>query len=238
MNTNKITLVKHFIKTCILRKPFELLGIDRFSRPSLRNLDSKLEDYLNFDNGVFLEIGANDGFTQSNTYYLEKFRKWEGVLIEPIPKLYKKCKRERKNSEVFNYICSNHENSGKYKSIRYAGLMSQVSGTLKDQKDENYHIEDGVALQNLKQSYSIDIKCLTLSEVIDKSSYSKFDLISIDVEGHELSVLQGLDLERHAPTFLLVEVWDENKKIINKYLEKKYVVIDKLTERDILYKLL
>ena len=36
------------------------------------DLDIKLEKYLNFSNGFFIELGAHDGITQSNTYYYEK----------------------------------------------------------------------------------------------------------------------------------------------------------------------
>ena len=58
------------------------------------NLDIKLEKYLNFSNGFFIELGAHDGITQSNTYYYEKNKNWRGVLIEPTPKLFKMCKKK------------------------------------------------------------------------------------------------------------------------------------------------
>ena len=41
------------------------------------DLDIKLEKYLNFSNGFFIELGAHDGITQSNTYYYEKKKKLE-----------------------------------------------------------------------------------------------------------------------------------------------------------------
>ena len=54
-------------------------------------LDKKLEKYLNYDNGFFIELGANDGKTQSNTLYFERYRNWNGILIEPSPNNYLKC---------------------------------------------------------------------------------------------------------------------------------------------------
>jgi hypothetical protein len=50
---------------------------------SLNNIDKKMLKYLNFDNGYFIECGANDGIRQSNTLYYEKEKGWRGVLIEP-----------------------------------------------------------------------------------------------------------------------------------------------------------
>jgi hypothetical protein len=60
--------------------------------------------------------------------------------------------------------------------------------------------------------------------------------MSIDVEGYELEVLKGLDLERHAPEYLLVEIWYHNKKEVLHYLDNHFKIVEYLTERDILFK--
>ena len=48
-------------------------------------------DYFGFLQGTFLDIGANDGVTFSNTKMLAE-RGWKGVLVEPSPKAYAKLK--------------------------------------------------------------------------------------------------------------------------------------------------
>src|SRR5438067_1783042 len=40
---------------------------------------------------VFVEAGAHDGYTESNTYYLARFRGWSGVPVQAIPELYRQC---------------------------------------------------------------------------------------------------------------------------------------------------
>ena len=50
---------------------------------SINQLDKQLEQYVNYDNGFFVELGANDGVSQSNSLYFEMKRNWQGVLIEP-----------------------------------------------------------------------------------------------------------------------------------------------------------
>jgi len=49
---------------------FETFGSERYSRPALHQMDVLLEKILPAGPGVFVEAGAHDGFTQSNTYYL------------------------------------------------------------------------------------------------------------------------------------------------------------------------
>jgi len=69
---------------------------------SINEIDIKIEKYLDFDNGFFVELGANDGVNQSNSLYFEKYRNWKGVLVEPIPHNYLLCKKNRSlNSKVF-----------------------------------------------------------------------------------------------------------------------------------------
>lgn len=52
-------------------------------------MERTLARHLPEHGGFFVEAGANDGYTQSNTYWLERFCGWEGILIEPIPALAK-----------------------------------------------------------------------------------------------------------------------------------------------------
>jgi hypothetical protein len=51
----------------VRRRLHELLGSDRYSRTAQFDLESKLMRYIPYRDGVFIEAGANDGLTQSNT---------------------------------------------------------------------------------------------------------------------------------------------------------------------------
>ena len=60
------------------RPLYEAFGSDRYSHLAIFDLDHKLKKYLDFKGGSFIEAGGNDGLTQSNTYWFERFRGWRG----------------------------------------------------------------------------------------------------------------------------------------------------------------
>src|SRR5258708_6764498 len=55
--------------------------------------------------GYFVEVGAFDGENLSNTYFLEKALGWQGILVEPIPKLAAQCRTKRPLSQVVEAAC-------------------------------------------------------------------------------------------------------------------------------------
>ena len=70
------------------------------------DLDIKLKKFLNKRNGFFIEIGANDGVHQSNTFYLEKNKNWYGLLIEPGKEAFSRLVKNRSRRNIFvNAAC-------------------------------------------------------------------------------------------------------------------------------------
>jgi FkbM family methyltransferase len=172
---------------------FEALGSERYSRPALYGLDVSLSERLP-SAGTFLEIGAADGYSQSNTYYLERFRGWRGILIEAVPSQARICKTVRPNAFCVNAVCVAVRGAGPARVLDQ-NLMSVVVD----------RPVSGLPARVMSSREPLKIPTTTLSEVIDSSPFGKVDLITIDVEGAELDVLAGLDFKRHRPRWLLVE---------------------------------
>jgi FkbM family methyltransferase len=182
-------------------------GSERYSRPAAHDMDAKLQRLLP-DTGFFVEAGAYDGYTESNTYYLERFRGWTGVLVEPVHEYYRRALRERPRSAVVHCALVPPEQAGEQIRIRHAGTMSIVEGARgSDGKDEAYLAS---ALLFAEDGYDAWAPGRTLSDVLDELNVPEVDLLSLDLEGFESRALEGLDLERHRPRHILVEVQDES----------------------------
>lgn len=207
-----------------LRPVCERIGLPLFSRPGLHGLDREIARRLPGRNGWFVEAGANDGFRQSNTYYLARFRGWRGVLIEPVPHLAEECRRKRPESQVFQCALGAPANSNTELQLRYAGLMSCICGAFNGDMDERQRSEDGQSVQGIPiQETLFNVPMRTLTELLDESRTPRnFDLLSLDVEGYEVEALKGLDLQRYRPKAMCIEVRHEHMDPIRDFLTPYY----------------
>jgi FkbM family methyltransferase len=213
------------------------MGSDYFSKPSLGRLEDKLMKYLPDRGGIFIEAGAYDGYWQSNTYWLERFRSWTGVLVEPIPEFAAKARDQRPRSTVIQCALVGSAEPGDTVQIRYGGTMSMVLGAWGSDEEERKRAALG--LRGRAQVPEIlTVPARSLSSVLDEAHIGQIDLLSLDVEGHESSVLEGLDLDRHCPQYLLVEIVDFEQagNTINRILGDRYVGVEQLSRWDYLYR--
>jgi len=206
---------------------------------ALNGLDQKLERYLDFDGGIFVEAGANDGVEQSNTYYFEKLRGWTGLLVEPEPTLAAACRRNR-HAIVAQAALVDREVPGATVELHVAGLMSTMTGAIGDAAATAGHVRRGLVVQGLTDTYKVHVPARTLTALIDEVRLSRpIDLLSLDVEGAEVAALRGIDYKRHAPKFICVEARDE--AAIATVLDPYYRLVEALTYlgayRDLLYAL-
>jgi FkbM family methyltransferase len=220
------------------RRTLEALGSDRYSHPALDDLDRKLAAYLPRQGGVFVEAGAFDGYWQSNTYWFERFRGWSGVLVEPIPQLAAEARRERPRAQVFEFALVAPDFPEKTVRMRFGGTMSILLADSGEMEDALAHADRGAAIAEAR-AYDLDVPTSTLSAVLDQAGVEQIDLLSLDVEGHEEEALKGLDFDRHAPEYILIEILFEQtgKAPVYELLEPRYEFVEQLSVRDHLFRL-
>jgi FkbM family methyltransferase len=206
---------------------------------ALAKLDISLEPYLRQRNGFFIEAGANNGLTYSNTLYFEKYQGWRGLLIEAVPSLSEECRTNRPRCRVENCALVAADYPKDTIDIRYCNMMSIIPGALGGAEVERQHLQNGMQfLKPNEKTYTVKVPAHSLSWIIDKHQIQHITLLSLDVEGYEPEALRGIDFERHRPEFMLIEVRSrsEIESVIGKYYKTEAVVQSSEAYSDILYR--
>jgi FkbM family methyltransferase len=219
------------------RRRLEARGDFSRSRPALYGMDTRLEAILDKSWGFFVEAGANDGYQQSNTYSLERIRGWRGVLVEPVPDLHREAVRERPGARVFNCALVAADYPDPEVTLHYGGLMTVVGGGRGSDPADREWVAAAHAVAQEEPEHEFSVPARTLSSLLDEAGAPEIDLLSLDVEGYEPQVLRGLDLERHAPRYILVEIRDvgSDRAGVEAVLGKRYAEIEQLSPYDVLY---
>lgn len=186
-------------------------------------------------NGKYIELGALDGVLYSNTKFFEDNLNWTGILIEPNIYQYIKLKVNRPKNYLFNELVSNitDEVDFKYFSDEYAG----VSGVEKTLPLEHF---TGFFNNVSAPQGSIKLKPVTLKSIIEKTGINHFDLLSLDVEGHEVNVLKSWDFSVPI-TIIIIETLGgsqlDNEKLCNDILLKNNYELKETYKHNTIYKL-
>jgi FkbM family methyltransferase len=155
-------------------------------RYSQNNEQDIILQYFGNRKGFFLDIGANDGQTLSNTYALQ-LQEWKGVLIEPSEEAFNRIKASN-GVQKFNVAigtedghCTFHE-MGNHLNAGDVSLLSTIKKT------------------ELKRWPGVEFKermteVWTYKTLLKHSPLKFFDFISIDAEGVDYEILEQIDLK-------------------------------------------
>lgn len=202
---------------------------------ALKEIDEKMLQYINFENGYYIEMGAHDGVHNSNTFYFEKYKKWKGILIEP--------------SEYFEFLIKNRSNKNKFFNCGCSKFNEKTETILVGAGDFSVCVDliekkyaDNLIKKQIKSKFNIKKKVINLrnlNSILDESKAPKLiDFFSLDVEGMEINVLQGIDFKKYNFNYLLVECSNEIKReqVFNFLKEKQYKYVENITPWDVLFK--
>ena len=203
----------------------------------LQDLDRQIGKYLNIDNGFFVELGANDGLFQSNTWHYETYRGWRGVLVEPAPNLFLECRKNRAaRTHVACAACVPFGYPDPFVKMIYSNAMSVSLGLESDLTDPLAHAELGRQfLEPGETVFEFGAVARPLDTILaEAEAPALIDFLSLDVEGAEIDVLKGIDHMRRRFRHMLVECRDIPR--LQGYLEPLgYRLVERFNEHDYLF---
>jgi FkbM family methyltransferase len=155
--------------------------------------------------GVFFDVGAYEPVNISNSYHFEK-NDWDVYCFEANTLLIEELKRQRKN--VYNYAIYNENKDEVVFNIVKAGYGggSGTAGISAIDLNPKYLATFGSGIKD-RDIIKVSVPQKTLNTILETEipNVIKIDIMSIDVEGGELNVLKGLNLEKYKPTLIVAE---------------------------------
>ena len=176
INSKLLIDVVRFLTPNIVRKQLGKIYRQYFlSSFSLNFLDKKMLKYLKKENGFFIEIGANNGIDQSNTYLLELKKNWKGILVEPSPNKFFECIKNRSSKNKFYCnACVSFDYKEKYVPITYSNLMTTSNGLETDLENKDKHLKSSINhLNRNERIIEFGAVAKTLTEILQESNSPK-----------------------------------------------------------------
>tara|TARA_B100000989_G_scaffold276301_1_gene236484 strand:- start:1719 stop:2417 length:699 start_codon:yes stop_codon:yes gene_type:complete len=155
--------------------------------------------FKNKFHGFYVDVGCQNPISNNNTYLLYKNKNWNGMNID----------LDQKNIDLFNLVRKRDLNikaavsSGNFKKKIYFYHNKSAINTL-EKKISNF--------QNAKVKKIIDVDTVTLNQLLSKNDIKKIDFLSVDVEGHEINVLNGFNIKKYSPQLVVIEFLDLKMK--------------------------
>ncbi|KAA0203323.1 hypothetical protein HAZT_HAZT000366, partial [Hyalella azteca] len=144
----------------------------------LQVLDSTIPTQIN---GYFVECGALDGETRSNSLVFEKTLGWQGLLIEGDPKNYELVRKKNRKAWTVGACLST-------KPYPHSVMFEQQFNLGKiSSNDVDF---------TLNMTGVIAVQCLPLYSLLLALNVTTVHYFSLDVEGFELEVLKTIPWDK------------------------------------------
>ncbi len=169
----------------------------------------------------YFEMGAMDGITYSNTRFYEETLGWTGVLVEGNPMIYPNLLLNRPNNIVMNAICSDQTNPVMFNICANVPAVCSLQMTKPSDFDQKYY--------NNSRMLQVNTIPVTLDNILEKSGVPRIDLCVIDVEGHEVNVLNSFSFKVPVVLFLIefLEDDEKNNTVVKIMTKNNYKFIEK-----------
>jgi len=175
-------------------------------------------------NHTVVEIGANDGFHMSNSRFFEQHLGWHSLCVEANPLLFRKLTSNRPRCTNVNTLVSLRQDFANPDAVPYIsfgrpegevevrgrlGWETGVSG-IESKNASNEEIRTFTRAKTFARRMGLHVqrdflRVTPFSTLFQRHRIQTIDLLSVDVEGAELSVLNSIDFRAVKIRFIVVE---------------------------------
>ena len=180
-------------------QPYNLLGKPSYTKFfSQNNQDEWVDQFLKQKtNGIFLEVGAVDGVSLSNTLFFERERNWTGLLIEPNRKLYDQLATVHRKAYTIN-TCLSLDQEINAVDFLSADLIGGVEKALEGSMMHRANKEYPDAIWE-------EVLCIPLFSILEAIGMTHIHFFSLDVEGAELDILKTIPFDKVKIDLFVIE---------------------------------
>ncbi len=168
----------------------------------------------------FVEFGATDGVSLSNTWLLEKKLGWNGILAEPA-KIWHDALAKNRSCSIDTRCVA------KTSGLNYQFLeVENSSDSFPELSSVEKFANNGDWASNirLKNSICYEVETISLDDLLDQHhAPNEIQFLSIDTEGGELEILQSHNFR----TRKIYSICVEHNYVENNRVEIKALLLDK-----------
>lgn len=192
-------------------------------KPSKGSLSEFLDTYSRAKKGNFtvVQIGANDGITHDPVHKYIKRDGWNGVLLEPQPRVYNRYLKKiyARNPGIHTVCAALGEEEGKrdlyqigFSDMRWAtGLASFNRENVQKAYDTGL-VASRCAKHGLKiptepeqQIIAEEVDIISPKRLLKQYEITHIDLLQIDTEGFDYEVIKMFDIAQTKPDAIIFE---------------------------------
>jgi hypothetical protein len=173
--------------------------------------------------GFFVDIGAFDGITDNNTFFFEKYRKWEGICIDANKTAIVELAKNRR-SKIIEACISESSDCLWLESGRFSGLLAHYDKSRLSPED-----------LFLNQDRVKRITGRSLTEILVAEERTEVDLCIISAMGSEVSVLNSIDMQKIDISIIVVSSSNESSNFISAWMNRKGYRLIKIAEQEQVY---
>ncbi|MEH2048725.1 FkbM family methyltransferase [Nostoc sp.] len=173
----------------------------------------KYLEHLNPNDGIYVDVGAFNPITFSNTLLLHK-KGWQGINIDIDQDKVDEFIRMRPRD--FNVMAAV---SDKIEKLKFACYPARATNQLFPLESTDY-----LSILGEYPTKVVVLETVCFDKILETSPFVAKNIyyLNIDCEGHDFNVLKSFDIERYLPKVISIEAWlDEDLKNIKNYLLPK-----------------